>query len=208
MFISFEGGDGSGKTTQFRLLVKRLRAQGVAVVDTREPGGTLIGDEIRQVVHSLKHQQMAMTTEVLLYVASRAQLVAELIRPALGAGQLVLTDRFADSTLAYQGYGRGLDLETLRQIIGFATGGLTPDVTVYLDIDPREGLQRRLEAAEAGEEWNRLDALQLEFHQRVYAGYQRLIEADPQRWVVIPAVGSVEAIHRQICERLALYLPN
>jgi dTMP kinase len=167
MFITFEGPDGCGKTTQIALLDAYLNQQGYSVFRTREPGGTEISERIRAIVHDRAHADMDNRTEVLLYSASRAQLVAEKIRPALAQGDIVLCDRFFDSTYAYQGYGRGLDLPTLRLITGFATGGLKPDLTICIDIDPKEGLRRRMKDREA--EWNRLDNQELAFHQRVYA---------------------------------------
>ena len=146
VFITFEGPEGSGKTTQIRLLTARLEAAGYDVLTTREPGGTPIGDQIRAVVHNVANTEMVAEAEILLYSASRAQLVGELIRPALAQGQVVLSDRYADSTTAYQGYGRGLDLAALRQITVFATGGLTPDLTIYLDCSVEEGLKRKQQA--------------------------------------------------------------
>jgi dTMP kinase len=199
MFITFEGPDGSGKTTQITMLVEHLRRMGHTIYHTREPGGTLIGDQIRDVLHDLNNEGMDPHTEILLYAASRAQLVAQELRPRLEAGEIVICDRYADSTLAYQGYGHGLDLDTLRTILSFATGGLTPDLTIYLDITPEEGLQRRQHAAEHdGEEWNRMDALSLAFHRRVREGYLALIADDPARWVAIPASGDRAAVQAQI----------
>jgi dTMP kinase len=195
VFITLEGPDGSGKTTQARLLAEWLREQGYEVVLTREPGGSDIGDQIRAVLHDPRNTAMNARTEILLYSASRAQHVAQRIRPALAAGKIVISDRYADSTLAYQGYGRGLDLETLRTITVFATGGLTPDLTLYLDVAPQEGLQRRLLG---GGEWNRLDAEALEFHQRVRAGYLALVEQEPEHWVVVDAARSVEEVQAEI----------
>ena len=195
MFITFEGPDGSGKTTQARLLAEWLRERGYEAVLSREPGGTDIGDQIRTVLHDPANDAMDARTEILLYSASRAQHVAQRIRPALAAGQIVVSDRYADSTLAYQGYGRGLDLETLRQITDFCTGGLTPDLTLYLDIPPEEGLERR---QVGGDEWNRLDAEALEFHQRVRAGYLRLIKGEPERWVVVHGDRPVEEVQEEI----------
>ena len=195
MFITIEGPDGSGKTTQIRLLAEWLREQGYEVVLTREPGGTGIGDQIRGVLHDPRNTAMDARTEILLYSASRAQHVAQLVRPALAAGRIVISDRYADSTLAYQGYGRGLDLGMLRTITVFATGGLTPDLTLYLDIAPQQGLQRR---RLGGGEWNRLDAETLEFHQRVRAGYLELVRQEPERWVVIEAARSVEEVQAEI----------
>lgn len=198
MFISFEGPDGSGKTTQVRLLVDFLREQGYPVFATREPGGTPIGDQVRGVLHDLKNAQMDARTEILLYAASRAQLVAQEIRPRLAAGEIVICDRYADSTLAYQGYGRGLDLDALRAILAFATGGLTPDLTVYLDISAEDGLKRRQQAAQNGAEWNRLDAESLAFHCRVREGYRALIAENPARWAVIPALQPPDTIQAQV----------
>ena len=195
MFITLEGPDGSGKTTQIRWLAEWLREQGYQIVLTREPGGSDIGDQIRRVLHDSRNIAMDARTEILLYSASRAQHVAQCIRPALAAGKIVISDRYADSTLAYQGYGRGLDLETLRTITAFATSGLTPDLTLYLDIEAQEGLQRR---QLGGDEWNRLDAEALEFHQRVRAGYLELTDLEPERWVVIDAARSAKEVQAEI----------
>jgi len=198
VFITFEGPDGSGKTTQITLLARYLHEAGYPVFATREPGGTPIGDQIRAVLHDLRNVQMHPRTEILLYAASRAQLVEQEIRPRLAAGEIVLCDRYADSTLAYQGYGRGLDLPTLRTILDFATGGLRPDLTFYLDISVEEGLRRRQQAAEDGAEWNRMDAQSLAFHQRVRQGYLALIAAEPSRWVHLDGEGDRDAIQAQI----------
>jgi dTMP kinase len=195
MFITLEGPEGSGKTTQACLLAAWLRDQGYQVTLTREPGGTDIGDQIRAVLHDPENSAIDARTEILLYSASRAQHVAQRVRPALAAGEIVVSDRYADSTLAYQGYGRGLDLEALRGITGFATSGLTPDLTLYLDIPAEDGLQRR---QLSGGEWNRLDAESLEFHQRVRAGYLELVKQEPERWAVIYAARSVEEVHAEI----------
>ncbi|MCQ3932141.1 MAG: dTMP kinase [Chloroflexi bacterium] len=208
MFITFEGPEGSGKTTQIQLLAAALREQGYTVTQTREPGGTDIGDQIREVLHTLKNEKMHARTELLLYTASRAQLVAEIIRPRLAAGEIILSDRYVDSTLAYQGYGRGLDLNTLRLILDFATEGLKPDLTLYLDISPEAGLERRQIAAKQGAEWNRLDALALDFHQRVQVGYQTLIQLEPARWVVVDGMGGVEIIQERIRQAVFPRLPR
>ena len=200
MFITFEGPDGSGKSTQVPLLVEHLRSLGYRVFATREPGGTPIGDQIRQVLHDLRNVEMHPHTEILLYAASRAQLVAQEIRPRLERGEIVICDRYADSTLAYQGYGRGLDLPTLRQILAFATGGLQPDLTLYLDVSVEAGLARRAQASRVGAEWNRLDAAGLAFHRRVREGYQALIAQEPERWVSIPGEGDIAAVQAAIRE--------
>jgi len=146
VFITFEGPEGSGKTTQIRRLAEHLRSADHDVLLIREPGGTPIGDQIRAVLHDIANTAMVSEAEILLFSASRAQLVGQLIRPALAQGTIVLCDRFADSTLAYQGYGRGLDLDALRQITEFATGGLSPDLTLYLDIPVEKGLDRKRRA--------------------------------------------------------------
>jgi dTMP kinase len=196
MLVTFEGPDGSGKTTQMALLAEFLTGQGYAPVQVREPGGTPIGEQIREVLHHIENREMQPRAEVLLYSAARAQLVEQVIRPALAEGRIVLCDRFYDSTFAYQGFGHGLDSGALRQLTEFATGGLTPDLTLYIDIAPEEGLKRRQRNAVG--EWNRLDALGLEFHRRVYAGYQQLIAHEPGRWVKIDGDRAVEAIQADI----------
>lgn len=183
MFITLEGPDGSGKSCQMPPLADFLRQAGFAVFTTREPGGTPIGEEIRTILSNLKHTDMLPRTEILLFQASRAQLVDQVILPRTQNGEIVLCDRYADSTLAYQGYGYQRDLDQLRNLIHFATGGLKPDLTLLLDIDVEEGLRRRAK----GGEWNRLDAYQLDFYQRVRQGYYALVEAEPERWQIIDA---------------------
>jgi dTMP kinase len=206
MLITFEGPDGSGKTTQLALLADFLAGQGYSLVRVREPGGTAIGEQIREVLHHTGNREMHPRAEVLLYSAARAQLVEEVIRPALGEARIVLCDRFYDSTFAYQGYGHGLDSEALRQLTQFATGGLKPDLTIYIDLDAEEGLKRRQRDSRA--EWNRLDALGLEFHRRVYAGYQRLIAAEPGRWVTIDGDRAVEAIQAEVRQVVMARMPS
>jgi dTMP kinase len=196
MFITFEGPEGGGKSTQARLLAEQLQREiARPVLLVREPGGTPIGDQIRTILHDLKNTEMDAHAELLLYSASRAQLVSQVIGPHLARGGVVLCDRYADSTIAYQGYGRGLDREALAQITAFATGGLTPDLTLFLDIDPARGLARR---KQGGEEWNRMDALELAFHTRVREGYRMLIANQPERWVTIDADKPPEAVQHAI----------
>ena len=195
MFITLEGPDGSGKSSQMNPLAEYLREQGHDVLETREPGGTEIGDQVRQVIMDLKNKSMFPASEILLFQASRAQLVREVIRPALAEGKVVLRDRYADSTLAYQGYGHQTDLEQLTRIVEFATGGLKPDLTLYLDIDAQEGLRRR---SDGDGEWNRLDDYEVAFHQRVRVGYHAMIAAEPERWVEIDGAQSPEVVQKTL----------
>jgi dTMP kinase len=194
LFITFEGTEGSGKSSQISALGEYLRRMGYAVLTTREPGGTPSGEQVRLVISNLDNTAMHARTEILLFQASRAQLVEQVIRPHLIKGGLVLSDRYADSTLAYQGYGYQTDLERLKVLVDFATGGLVPDLTIFFDLDVEEGLRRRAN----GGEWNRLDALDLAFYQRVRAGYDCLIQADPGRWVVIDASGTPEQVQAEL----------
>jgi len=187
VFLTFEGPEGSGKTTQIQLLERALRSRGLSVVCTREPGGTAIGEQIRAVLHSHANTAMVPSAEVLLYSADRAQHVAEVIAPALARGGIVISDRYAESALAYQGYGRGLDIEALRRITAFAIDNLWPDLVVYLDLDVELGLQRKQrEQATGGGEWNRMDQEDLAFHRRVREGYLAMARAEPGRWLVVP----------------------
>ncbi len=198
-FITFEGPEGSGKTTQARLLYEHLCSLGYPAILTREPGGTPIGDRIRAILHDPACSEMLPATEILLYSASRAQIVGQVIKPALEEGKIVVCDRYADSTMAYQGYGHGLDLNALRFITAFATGGLTPDLTFYLDLEVEEGLRRKREAFERGEsEWTRMDQKELEFHRRVRLGYLELAKVEPARWVILNAMEPVEVLQEQI----------
>jgi len=207
LFVTFEGPDGSGKSTQIKLTADYLRELGYNVLCTREPGGTDIGTQIRTILHDVANTAMAARAEILLYSASRAQLVEQVILPHLAAGGAVVCDRYADSTYAYQGYGRQLDFEVLRQITRFATQSLQPHITIYLDITVEEGLTRKVAANSAGEgEWNRMDRLELDFHQRVRAGYLHMAQTEPDRWLVIDASGPVAAVQQQIRERLGQVL--
>jgi dTMP kinase len=204
LFITFEGPEGSGKTTQMHLLSQWLVGRDCSVLATREPGGTPIGDTIRALLLDPTHREMQPVTETLLFSAARAQIVAEVIRPQLLRGGVVLCDRFADSTLAYQGYGRGLDLDTLRLLAAFATGGLVPDLTFCLDLPVLEGLRRKRGCDEV--EWNRMEREQQEFHQRVRQGYLALAADDPHRWSVLDALRPVDDIQKDIRERVSPYL--
>lgn len=189
MFITLEGPEGSGKTSHIPHLVEFLREKGYVVFPTREPGGTSIGEQIREVIHDLKNVEMHPRAETLLYQAARAQIVEEVIKPRLEMGEIVLSDRYFDSTIAYQGYGHGQDLEQTRQLTRYATGGLTPDLTILLDLDVEIGLQRKSKQ----HEWNRLDAYTVEFHKRVRAGYLEMARAEPGRWRVVDSSQAWEA---------------
>lgn len=203
LFITFEGPDGSGKSTQIGLLAAALERRGHTVILTREPGGTRIGDAIRALVHERTFVEMSPRAEALLYNAARAQLVDEVIEPALAAGQIILCDRFADSTLVYQGFGYGRDLATLQQLIRFATGGLQPQLTFLLDLAPEIGLKRK---AQDANDWNRMEDKALQFHRAAHAGYHTLAAQDPQRWRVIDATQSIETIHAAICAEVVARL--
>ena len=200
MFITFEGPDGSGKTTQVKRIGRKLIEKGFDIVYTREPGGTEISDQVREILMNMKNKQMCPRTEILLFCAARAQLVEEVIRPALQSGKIVISDRYADSTLAYQGYGHGFEQETLKQLLNFTTGNLWPDLPFLLDISAEKGLRRRISNQE---EWNRMDDYQLAFHERVRNGYHQLAAADPQRWEIIDADQSEKAVENEIMQRLA-----
>jgi dTMP kinase len=204
LFITFEGSEGSGKTTQIHLLAGWLGDMGCDVLTTREPGGTRIGDAVRRLLLDPAHTEMRPETEILLFSAARAQIVGEVIRPHLSKGGVVLCDRFADSTLAYQGYGRRLDLATLRMIIAFATGNLRPDLTICLDLPVVEGLRRK-RGGDQGE-WNRMEREQVEFHERVRRGFLALAEAEPDRWLVVDAARPIEEVQADIRGRVAACL--
>ena len=181
LFVTLEGGEGAGKSTQLEALAERGRALGIEVVTTREPGGTALGERLREALLSSEDGEIDELAELLVFNAARAQLVAELVRPALERGALVICDRFADSTVAYQQYGRGLDAKLVASAIGLATGGLMPDLTILLDLEPgvgharTEGAEDYLERADAG------------FHERVRAGFTALAAAEPGRWLVLDA---------------------
>jgi dTMP kinase len=202
LFVTFEGPDGSGKTTQILLLRAALEERGLHVLATREPGGTRIGNAIRALVLDPEKTEMSPRAETLLYVAARAQIVHEIIRPALAAGAVVLCDRYGDSTLAYQGYGHTQPLDDLRALNAYATGGLQPDLTLYIDIDVATGLRRKPAGA-----LDRLEANALAFHEAVRAGYHVLADAEPARWLVLDGAEPIEALHAHILARVieALY---
>ena len=207
LFISFEGLDGSGKTTQMRRLAKRLRARGHVVLETVEPGGTEIGGKIRQVLLDAANQELSPTAELLLYFASRAQNVDERIGPALRRGEIVLADRFTDSTLVYQGCGRGLGAETVLALDRVACRGLKPDLTLLVDIDVETSLARaraRNAAQPAGE--TRMDEQSLEFHRKVYEAYQALAAGEPERIRRIDGRAAIEEIEVAIWDMVSAHV--
>lgn len=191
MFIALEGGEGAGKSTQARLLEEWLTARGLSVVLTREPGGTAVGRSLRSILLSPETGALSPRAEALVYAADRAEHVSSLINPALAEGKVVITDRYIDSTLAYQGAGRALDVAELAELSAWATGGLRPHLTVVLDIDPVAGLAR------AGEP-DRIEAEPLEFHERVREHFLALASAEPDRYLVVPADDAPDVIHATI----------
>lgn len=192
IFITLEGPDGAGKTTVLRKLQPRLEALGQSVVTTREPGGVAIAEEIRSVILHPQHTEMDDKTELLLYIAARRQHLKERILPALKGGKLLLVDRFIDSSVAYQGFGRGLDIDSIDWLNHYATDGLKPDLTLYFDIDVKEGLERI--ARNAQRDVNRLDMETIEMHERVRQGYLEILEKETERMVRIDASQSVEKV--------------
>jgi len=200
MFITLEGIDGSGKTFHIPSLVEYLREKGYTVYPTREPSGTLIGDQIRKIVLDLKNAQLNHHAETLLFLAARAQFVEE-INELLKSGKkyIVISDRFADSTIAYQGYGHKQDLDVIRALNQYAANNLKPDLTILFNLDPEIGLKRKTEL-------NRIDAYSLEFHRRVHDGYLELAKNEPGRWAIIDASQSREnvqaALRKVILERI------
>jgi dTMP kinase len=193
-FITFEGPDGGGKSTQMRL--------GKTVVYTREPGGTRISEEIRKLLLNPANKEMSHKTEAFLYAAARAQHVDEFIRPAVNEGKIVLCDRFTDSTLAYQGYGRGIDIDFLRELNNAAIGGLVPHLTIILDIDPKEGIDRisKTRSLSPGGEKDRIEMEHINFHQRVRVGFHQLAKENPERYRLINAGRERLTVHREISQ--------
>ena len=198
LFITLEGGEGAGKSLQQEALARRVQARGRSVVCTREPGGTPLGERLREVLLDLGERSVTLDalSETLLFMAARAELVASVIAPALERGAVVLCDRFADSTRAYQGFGRGLDLDAIDQLTAVATGGLRPDLTVLLDLPPAEGLSR---ASGTADRFGREDEA---FHEHVRDGYLTLAAREPQRWLVVDATQTPEAVLDAIWQRV------
>jgi len=208
-FITFEGIEGCGKTTQVRLLAKLLTSRGHTVTVTREPGGCSIADQVRAILLDAENRALVPLSELLLYAAARAQHVEEVIRPALAAGNVVICDRFTDATVAYQGYGRSLDLDLIGRLNRIATGGITPDLTVLLDCPEETGLARAMERinACAGAREERFEQESLRFHRAVRQGYLRLAVAEPHRFIVLDATRCIDEtaaeISGEILARLA-----
>jgi dTMP kinase len=206
LFITLEGPEGSGKTTHARLLADWLSQAGCDVLTTREPGGTRIGDVVRTLLLDPAYAGIRPETEFLLFSAARAQNVGEVIRPHLEKGGVVVCDRFADSSLAYQGYGRQLDPDALRTITTFATGSLLPDLTFCLDLPVTEGFRRKQESGQDGSD--RLEQEQLAFHERVRAGYLALAKAEPDRWTILDATRPIAEVQQEIRSRVSGRLDN
>ena len=195
LFVTFEGIEGAGKSTQLRKLAAHLHQRGISPLETREPGGTAAGSAIRQLLLGADAVPLTPVSELLLLCADRAQHIAETIRPALAAGQLVLCDRFSDSTIAYQGHGRGLDLTMVRTMDAAARDGVWPDVTFLLDCPVEDGLRR---AAARHSVSDRFERETVSFHERIRAGFQSIATADPGRVVTIDAAADNDTVHRQI----------
>lgn len=194
LFITVEGTDGSGKTTQIGFINDYFKNAGYDVLLTREPGGTRVSEKVRSIVLEPDHTEMGNITEFLLYSAARAQLVHEVIKPSLEKGMIVVCDRYVDSSYAYQGYGRGLDLKALESISDFAVGGLIPDMTFFFDMDPETALKRRFASTQS----DRIENERLEFHRRVHSGYVKLAEKYPERIKRIYAGDSAESIWAKV----------
>ncbi len=201
-FITFEGLDGAGKTTQIRMLGERLKSLGKKVIYTREPGGTIISEEIRKILLDPANTEMIDRTEALLYAAARAQHVEELIRPALNEGKIVLCDRFIDSTIAYQGFGRGIDLAFLNMLNNMAVAGLIPDLTLIIDIEPALGIDR------ISEKKDRIEQEHVDFHEKVRQGFYHLASLDPQRCKIINGSRDKEIVHDEVVRMIKEVLKN
>lgn len=197
-FITVEGTDGAGKSTQIELLVKYLQNNGFEVVVTREPGGTSISEKIREIILDVENSEMSDITEALLYAASRAQHINQKIKPAVESGKVVICDRFVDSSIAYQGYARGLDMSLIEDVNMYAVDGMIPDATLFFDIKPEIGIARKKNV----QSLDRIEKEALDFHYKVYNGYKELLEKYPQRIKRIDAEKDVEEVHAQVVEVL------
>ncbi|MFD1849284.1 dTMP kinase [Oceanobacillus bengalensis] len=203
-FITFEGGEGAGKTSVLNHLYDQLQQRGYDVLRTREPGGIEIAEQIREIILNPAHTDMEERTEALLYAAARRQHLVEKVLPALNQGKVVLCDRFIDSSLAYQGYARGLGIDEVFAINQFAIKGHMPDLTLFFDIEPKKGLARI--ASNKDRERNRLDREELHFHERVYEGYKVLLEKFPSRMHVINADQALEDVEKDVYQLIISYL--
>jgi dTMP kinase len=207
LFITFEGMDGSGKTTQMHRLAARLRALGRTVLETAEPGGPPIAMKIRRILLDSAHQELSPTTEILLYFASRAQNVDQWILPALGRGEIVLSDRFTDSSLVYQGAGRNLGVAAVAALDGIACRGLKPDLTLLVDVDPEASLARaRARNAAAPHCETRLDDESLDFHRRVWDAYHALARSEPQRVKLVNGRTGLDSIEKEVWDIVSAYV--
>ncbi len=193
-FITVEGTDGSGKTTQIKLLEEYLNIKNFDVILVREPGGTKISEKIRNIILDTENSEMCINAEMLLYAAARAQLVSEIIRPAIQMGKIVICDRFVDSSYVYQGFGRGIDLKTISDINRVAVDGLIPDLTLFFDIDPSCALKRRLDSTGA----DRIEREKIDFHTRVYSGYKKLAMLYPERIKCIDSDRGINEIFESV----------
>jgi dTMP kinase len=202
LFITFEGGEGCGKSTHSRLLLKKLDQQSVPAISTHEPGGTALGNELRKTLKRKRDSSISPQAELFLLAASRAQLVAEVIRPALEEGKVVICDRFTHSTMVYQGYGRGLDFTAIKMVNNMATRHLNPDLIILLDISPEQGLARKQSLKD------RFELEALSFHRRVREGYLKMAAAEPDRWLVIDASLPKGRIAEIIWDRVSRLLPG
>jgi len=198
LFITFEGGEGSGKSLQTRALYRQLNRLAIPAILIHEPGSTVLGEKLTRLLKWARSTSISPMTELMLFNASRAQLLDEVVRPALQTGKIVICDRYTDSTIAYQGYGRRVDIETIRKVNSLATGTLKPDLTVLLDISPEAGLARK-----TGQEPDRFEKEDRVFHRRVRAGYLKLAEEEPRRWQVIDAALPKEKIKQMIWQKVS-----
>ena len=201
MFITFEGGEGSGKSFMGRRLYEYLNSHGVNVLYTAEPGGTVLGDKLTLILKDSDKDDISPLSELFLFNASRAQLVSEIIRPALDKGQTVICDRFTDSTIAYQAYGRGLNIQTVTDICQAATDGLVPDLTIYLDIEPKEGLKRKIE-----KEINRFEKEDISFHEAVYQGFRQIMMDESWRFYAVDSTLPPSEVFELITAKIGEYL--
>lgn len=198
IFITMEGPDGSGKTTQIDLLKKYLESKGYDIVIAREPGGTVISEAIREIILNKEYQEMSYMTELLLYASARAQLVNEVIKPALAAGKAVICDRFVESSAVYQGIGRGLGVETVYKVNDYALGDVRPKLTIFMNLEAEDGIKRKKNQAEL----DRMEMQDLSFHKRVVDGYRQLAELYPDRIFPVDATLPIEKIHSIIIEEV------